>query len=81
MIIDNKNIGLDSSPYIIAEMSANHNNDIENAKKLIEEAKKNGADAIKLQTYKPDTITLNSSHEDFIIKDDGLLKFKLEFLQ
>lgn len=72
MIINNKKIGLDAPPYIIAEMSANHNNDIENAKKLIEEAKKNGADAIKLQTYKPDTITLNSSHEDFIIKDNGL---------
>lgn len=54
-------------PYIIAEMSANHNGSIENAFKIIAEAKKNGADAVKLQTYTADTITLNSDAPEFKI--------------
>lgn len=69
--IDGRAIGADSSPYIIAEMSANHNGDIENAFKIIKMAKDNGADAVKLQTYKPDTITLNSRAPEFMI-DGGL---------
>lgn len=60
-------------PYIIAEISANHNGDLENALKIIDMAKRCGADAAKMQTYTPDTITLNSAKEDFIIKD-GLWK-------
>ncbi|SUX30566.1 Spore coat polysaccharide biosynthesis protein spsE [Chromobacterium vaccinii] len=52
---------------MIAELSANHNGHLENALRLIEEAKKAGADAVKLQTYKPDTITLNCNSEDFCI--------------
>jgi pseudaminic acid synthase len=66
--INCRDIGQDYSPYIIAEMSANHNGSIDNAIKLINCAKKSGADALKLQTYKPETITLNSDSEDFIIK-------------
>lgn len=54
--------------FIIAELSANHGGDIEIAKKTIRAAKKTGADAIKLQTYTPDTITLNSEKDDFTIK-------------
>lgn len=54
-------------PYIIAELSANHNGDIERAFKIIEAAKASGADAIKLQTYKPDTITMDCDSEDFQI--------------
>ncbi|MDD7741207.1 MAG: N-acetylneuraminate synthase family protein, partial [Campylobacteraceae bacterium] len=46
--------------YIIAELSANHNGDFERAKAIIKAAADAGADAIKLQTYKPETITLNS---------------------
>lgn len=61
------------SPYIIAEMSANHNGNVKNAFKIIDMAKRCGADAVKMQTYTPDTITLNSSKEDFVIKD-GLWK-------
>jgi len=52
-------------PYVIAEMSANHNGRLETALKIIEEAKKAGADAVKLQTYKPDTITLDCDNDDF----------------
>lgn len=65
MQIAGRKIGLDQPPYIIAEMSANHNGSLERAKQLILEAKKSGADAVKLQTYKPDTITLNSQNPEF----------------
>ena len=58
--------------YIIAELSANHNQDINIALKLVEEAAKAGADAIKLQTYTPDTITLNCKTDIFKIKGSHL---------
>lgn len=67
MIIDNIQIGRDFRPYIIAEMSANHNGDIENAFKIIEMSKRCGAQAVKMQTYTPDTITINSDKDDFKI--------------
>ena len=60
-------IGVDYSPYVIAELSANHNGKLETALRIIEEAKKAGADAVKLQTYQPDTITLNCDSDDFKI--------------
>lgn len=65
--IAGREICKDTPPYIIAEMSANHNGDINNAFRIIEEAKKAGADAVKMQTYTADTITLNSNNEDFQI--------------
>lgn len=65
--ISGRKIGNNFPPYIIAEMSANHNGDINNAFSIIEEAKKAGADAIKMQTYTADTITLNFDSEDFKI--------------
>jgi pseudaminic acid synthase len=67
IVIEKHLIGIDHAPYVIAEMSANHNGKIENAFKIIEAAKCAGADAIKLQTYRPDTITLNCDSEDFRI--------------
>ena len=60
-------IGPDYAPYIIAELSANHNGKLETALKIIEEAKKAGADAVKLQTYTADTITLDCDSEEFQI--------------
>jgi len=67
--IEGRKIGASYPPYVIAEMSANHNGKIETALKIIEEAKKAGADAVKMQTYTPDTLTLKSSLPDFQITD------------
>ncbi|MFG0631978.1 pseudaminic acid synthase [Pseudomonas sp. xss_2] len=66
--IAGRRISEEDAPYVIAELSANHNGKFETALKIIESAKACGADAIKLQTYKPDTITLNSDAEDFCIR-------------
>ena len=65
--ISNRSIGVKHPPYIIAELSANHNGKLETALKIIEEAKKAGADAVKLQTYTADTITLNCDSDEFKI--------------
>lgn len=67
MKIGNRTINENHPPYIIAEMSGNHNGDINRALKLIEVAAQSGADAVKLQTYTADTITLNSDKPDFKI--------------
>jgi N-acetylneuraminate synthase len=67
--IAGRKIGHAHAPYVIAEMSANHNGNIETALQLIEEAQKAGACAIKIQTYRPDTITLKSDLPDFQIND------------
>lgn len=66
--IAGRKIGPGYPPYIIAELSANHNGDIERAYKIMEAAKKAGADAIKLQTYRADTITIDCDNDDFQIK-------------
>ena len=66
--INGRKIGQSVPPYIIAELSANHNGKLETALKIVEEAKRAGADAVKLQTYKPDTITLNCDNEQFRIQ-------------
>ena len=66
--ISGRNIGSIYPPYVIAEMSANHNGNLDNALRIIEKAKEAGAHAIKMQTYTPDTITLNCDTEDFKIK-------------
>ena len=71
MVIKNKKLGKDAKCFIIAEMSANHNGKISKAKEIISLAKKAGADAIKIQTYKAETMTLNSNKKDFLISKDS----------
>ena len=69
IIIDGRKIGPRHKPYIVAELSANHNGEINRAFKIIEMAKAAGADAIKLQSYRADTITLDCDSEEFQIHD------------
>lgn len=69
MKINNRKISINSPPFIVAEISANHNNNLNRALKLIDEAKKAGADAVKLQTYTADTITLKTKKREFLISD------------
>ncbi|MFW2379727.1 pseudaminic acid synthase [Aliarcobacter butzleri] len=66
--IENRWVGDDHEPFIIAEMSANHGNDINIAIKIIKEAKKAGADAIKIQTYTADTLTIDCKEKQFEAK-------------
>lgn len=73
MKIGNRTISREHAPYIIAEVSANHNGSIESARRLIRDAKHAGADAVKLQTYTAETLTIQSDVEDFFI-NDGLWK-------
>ena len=65
--IANRKIGSEYPPYIIAELSANHNGDLERALRTIEMAHSCGADAIKIQTYNADTMTIDCDKEDFQI--------------
>jgi pseudaminic acid synthase len=67
MKIGNKQIGRDQSVFIIAELSANHNGSLEVAIETIKAAKRTGADAVKLQTYTPDTMTLDVKSSDFML--------------
>lgn len=72
MKIGDKEIGGSSPCFIIAELSANHNGDINIAIETIKAAKRAGADAIKLQTYTPDTLTIDCDNEDFKISQGTL---------
>ena len=73
--INGRRIGGENDPYIVAEMSGNHKGEIENAFKIVTKAKECGADAIKIQTYTADTITINHDSPEFIVKD-GIWKGK-----
>lgn len=71
--IDGVKIGTDFPPYIVAELSANHNGSIDLAKRSIVRAKEAGASAIKIQTYNADSMTINCNRDDFVIRE-GLWK-------
>lgn len=78
--IAGRRISENDPPYVIAELSANHNGRLETALRLIDEAKAAGASAVKVQTYRPDTITLDCDSEDFRIKGglwDGKTLYQL----
>ena len=66
--INGRKIGPNYPPYIIAEISGNHNGDIERAKLLIKGAKDAGACAVKLQAYTADSLTINSDRDEFVLK-------------
>lgn len=68
MKVSNRQIGLGNPVYIIAEMSANHNQDFDRAVEIIRAAKASGADAVKVQTYTPDTLTIDCDNEYFRIE-------------
>lgn len=67
--ISDRNIGLNEPPYVIAEISANHNSDLSRALQLIDVAAEAGADAVKIQTYRPETITMDADTPDFLINE------------
>ena len=70
MKIDGRAIGSGNPPYTIAEVSCNHGGSLELAKRMVREAKKTGADAVKTQIYTADTLTLNIKRPDFIVQND-----------
>ena len=73
LTINGRTLSVENPPYVIAEVSANHNGSIERAKQTILAAYQSGADAVKIQTYTPDTMTVQTDNPEFHI-DDGLWK-------
>jgi pseudaminic acid synthase len=69
MKLGKKNIGLNEKPFVIAEMSGNHNQSLAKAIAIVDAAAESGVDALKIQTYTPDTMTLNISEGEFFIED------------
>ena len=67
--INNRKIGPDQPPFIIAEMSGNHNQSLERALEIVDAAAKTGAHALKIQTYTPDTMTIDLDEREFHISD------------
>lgn len=70
--LGDRDVGPREPIYFIAEMSANHNQDYDTAVKIIHAAAEAGADAIKTQTYTPDTLTLDSNRREFLVGDDTI---------
>ena len=78
--IDGRPIGLEHPPYVICELSANHNGSLERALELLDAAAATGANAIKIQTYTPDTLTIDHDGSDFRIRGglwDGQTLYEL----
>ncbi|MGB8989480.1 MAG: N-acetylneuraminate synthase family protein, partial [Candidatus Sulfotelmatobacter sp.] len=70
--IAGRRIGSDFPVFVVAELSANHNGEYDQAVRIIRAAKDAGADAVKLQTYTPDTITMASQREEFRVSGGTL---------
>ncbi len=70
--IGNRSVGVGQPVYVVAELSANHNHDFDQAARIIQAAKHAGADAVKLQTYTPDTITMASDRPEFRVRGGTL---------
>ena len=73
LYIGDVSVGPESQPYLVAEMSGNHNQSYEQAIEIATAAKRAGASAIKLQTYTPDTLTIDSQNNDFLISESDSL--------
>jgi pseudaminic acid synthase len=73
MIIHDREIGKNTTPFIIAEMSGNHNQSLERALEIVEAVARSGAHALKIQTYTPDTMTLDLDEREFHISDPDSL--------
>lgn len=73
IMIGDRAVGRGERPYLIAEMSGNHNQSLDRALEIVEAAAESGADAVKLQTYTAETMTLNLRTRDFVIDDPGSL--------
>jgi pseudaminic acid synthase len=71
--IASRNVGQGCAPFVIAEMSGNHNQSLERALEIVEAAARSGAHALKIQTYTPDTMTLDLDEREFRIGDSGSL--------
>lgn len=71
--IGNRKVGAGAIPFVIAEMSGNHNQSLERALEIVEAAAKTGAHALKIQTYTPDTMTLDLDEREFHISDPSSL--------
>lgn len=71
--VSDRKIGIDYKPFVIAELSGNHNQSFARALSIVEAAAEAGAHAMKLQTYTPDTLTLDVSEGDFLIDDEKSL--------
>ena len=76
LLIGDRYVGRNYPCFIIAELSGNHAGSLDNAINLIRLAARSGADAVKLQTYRPDTITLNCTTDDFCITSGPWDKYR-----
>lgn len=73
IVIGDRKVGLAHKPFIIAEMSGNHNQSLERALEIVEAAAKTGVDAVKIQTYTADSMTLDMDSNEFVISDPNSL--------
>src|ERR1700690_548508 len=74
--IGKRHIGQGQPVFVVAEISGNHNGDIKRALKIIDAAADAGADAVKLQTYTPDTMTIDSNRPEFVVRNNAAWKGK-----